>query len=77
MNDEITPQQFAESIAAVRAEVGKIIVGQRDLVDTVLIGALCEGHVLLEGVPGQQDQLLATLGKVLDVEFGRIGSLPT
>jgi len=77
MNDEITPQQFAESIAAVRAEVGKIIVGQRDLVDTVLIGALCEGHVLLEGVPGLgKTKLLATLGKVLDVEFGRIQFTP-
>src|SRR5690606_9477998 len=77
MNDEITPQQFAESIAAVRAEVGKIIVGQRDLVDTVLIGALCEGHVLLECVPGLgKTKLLATLGTVLDVEFGRIQFTP-
>ena len=72
MNEEITPQQFADAISAVRTEVGKVIVGQRDLVDTVLIGALCEGHVLLEGVPGLgKTKLLATLGRVLAVEFGR------
>ena len=77
MNEEITPQQFADAISAVRTEVGKVIVGQRDLVDTVLIGALCEGHVLLEGVPGLgKTKLLATLGRVLAVEFGRIQFTP-
>jgi MoxR-like ATPase len=47
------------------------------LVDTVLVAAICEGHVLLEGVPGLgKTKLLATLGKVLDVEFGRIQFTP-
>ncbi len=71
------PDEFATHIAAVRRQVGTVIVGQAELVDTVLIGALCEGHVLLEGVPGLgKTKLLATLGSVLDVAFGRIQFTP-
>jgi MoxR-like ATPase len=77
MTDAMTPEDFASAIADVRREVGRVIVGQSQLVDTVLIGALCEGHVLLEGVPGLgKTKLLATLGKVLSVEFGRIQFTP-
>jgi MoxR-like ATPase len=73
----MTPEQFADSMEAARREVGKVIVGQKELVDTVLVAAICEGHVLLEGVPGLgKTKLLATLGKVLDVEFGRIQFTP-
>ena len=73
----MTPEEFASLLAAARHEVGKVIVGQSDLVDTVLIAALCEGHVLLEGVPGLgKTKLLATLGKVLDVAFGRVQFTP-
>lgn len=75
--DAMTPDEFSASIEAVRSEVAKVIVGQRDLVDTVVIGALCEGHVLVEGVPGLgKTKLLATLGRVLDVAFGRIQFTP-
>ncbi|HEX2152979.1 MAG TPA: AAA family ATPase [Acidimicrobiia bacterium] len=73
----ITPEEFASAIEEVRREVGRVIVGQAQLVDTVMIGALCEGHVLLEGVPGLgKTKLLATLGQVLSVEFGRIQFTP-
>jgi MoxR-like ATPase len=73
----MTPELFAQSMEAARSEVGKVIVGQKDLVETVLMAALCEGHVLLEGVPGLgKTKLLATLGKVLDVEFGRVQFTP-
>ena len=73
----MTPEQFAETMEAARQEVGKVIVGQKELVETVLVAALCEGHVLLEGVPGLgKTKLLATLGKVLDVEFGRVQFTP-
>ena len=73
----MTPELFAETMETARAEVGKVIVGQKDLVETVLMAALCEGHVLLEGVPGLgKTKLLATLGKVLDVEFGRVQFTP-
>ncbi|MGH8874863.1 MAG: AAA family ATPase [Acidimicrobiia bacterium] len=73
----MTPAEFALRLDAARAEIAKVIVGQRPLVDTVLMATLCEGHVLLEGVPGLgKTRLLATLGRVLDVEFGRIQFTP-
>jgi MoxR-like ATPase len=73
----MTPEEFSSLLSAARQEVGKVIVGQNELVDTVLIAALCEGHVLLEGVPGLgKTKLLATLGKVLDVAFGRVQFTP-
>ena len=71
------PDELAEGIEAAKAEIGKVIVGQHDLVQTVLLAVLCEGHVLLEGVPGLgKTKLLATLGEVLDVEFGRVQFTP-
>jgi MoxR-like ATPase len=74
---EMTPPVFAARLAEARAQVGTVIVGQRELVDTVLMATLCEGHVLLEGVPGLgKTKLLSTLGKVLDVGFGRIQFTP-
>lgn len=73
----MTPEEFATRLQAVRDEVGKVIVGQQALIDTVLVATLCEGHVLLEGVPGLgKTRLLATLGEVLDVEFGRVQFTP-
>lgn len=73
----MTPEQFSETIAGIRAEIGKVIVGQEALIDTVLRAVVCEGHVLIEGVPGLgKTKLLATLGTVLDVSFGRIQFTP-
>ena len=73
----MTPEEFASQIDNIRHQVGTVIVGQAELVDTVLIGALCEGHVLLEGVPGLgKTKLLATLGSVLEVAFGRVQFTP-
>ena len=46
----MTPERFAGTLDGIRKEVGKVIVGQDDLV-TVIFAVLCEGHVLL-GVPG-------------------------
>ena len=73
----ITPDQFADAMGSARSAVASVIVGQRQLVDTVLMATLCEGHVLLEGVPGLgKTKLLDTLGRVLDVGFGRIQFTP-
>jgi len=61
----------------VRNEIGKIIVGQRDVVDGVLICLLAGGHVLLEGVPGLgKTTLLRTLGRVLHLRYSRIQFTP-
>ena len=62
---------------AVMGEVGKVIVGQRYMVERVLIGLICGGHVLLEGVPGLAKTLtVSTMSKVIDVQFHRIQFTP-
>ncbi len=61
----------------VRNEIGKVIVGQQDVVDGVLICLLAGGHVLLEGVPGLgKTTLLRTLSRVLHLKYSRIQFTP-
>src|SRR3954463_2502507 len=61
----------------VRAEIGKIIVGQDDVVEGVLICLLASGHVLLEGVPGLgKTTLLRTLARTLSLKYSRIQFTP-
>ncbi len=73
----MTPEEFSTRIAKVQQQVGKVIVGQRELVAAVSMAVLCEGHVLLEGVPGLgKTMLLQTLGEALDVTFGRVQFTP-
>jgi MoxR-like ATPase len=61
----------------VRQEIGKIIVGQNDVIDGVLICLIAGGHVLLEGVPGLgKTTLLRTLARVLDLRYSRIQFTP-
>ena len=73
----MTPEEFSTHVANVTNEVHKVVVGQDELVKAALIAVLCEGHVLLEGVPGLgKTKLLATLGSVLDVAFGRVQFTP-
>jgi len=73
-----TALQLATSqVKRVRDEIGKIIVGQQDVVDGVLICLLAGGHVLLEGVPGLgKTTLLRTLARVLHLKYSRIQFTP-
>ena len=58
-------------------EMGKVIVGQKHLVDTLLIGLLSNGHILLEGVPGLAKTLaITTLAQAVDARFSRIQFTP-
>jgi MoxR-like ATPase len=58
-------------------EVGKVIVGQKQMVDRLLIGLLCNGHVLLEGVPGLAKTLtIKTLASAISAKFQRIQFTP-
>ncbi len=73
----LTPERYAQIAAMIEAHVGQVIVGQREVVRTVLLALLCEGHVLLEGVPGLgKTRLLTTLAHVVSLDFGRIQFTP-
>jgi MoxR-like ATPase len=61
----------------VREELAKVIVGQESIIDHLLVGLLCRGHILLLGVPGVGKTLMSrTLAKALDMEFRRIQFTP-
>jgi MoxR-like ATPase len=75
INDRV--KQESAFVAALRAEIGKIIVGQTYLVDRLIIGLLSNGHVLLEGVPGLAKTLtVKTLASCLNTSFQRIQFTP-
>src|SRR5262245_51579465 len=77
MNTQEAIQAFSESYAALRSEIGKVVVGQQAIVEGTLISLFAGGHVLLEGVPGLGKTLLVrTLGEVLDLPFSRIQFTP-
>ena len=64
-------------IDTLNLEMGKVIVGQKHLVDTLLIGLLSNGHILLEGVPGLAKTLaITTLAQAVDARFSRIQFTP-
>ncbi|HLF79235.1 MAG TPA: MoxR family ATPase [Dehalococcoidia bacterium] len=65
-------RQEARLVEAVRDEVGRVIVGQRYLIDRLLIALLCDGHILIEGVPGLAKTLsVHTLAQTIGAEFVR------
>jgi MoxR-like ATPase len=68
---------LSKSLFEIRAEIGKVIVGQHRMVDLLLIGILSDGHILIEGVPGVAKTLTAKLlAKIIDVDFSRIQFTP-
>ena len=70
-------EQESVFVEALRREMGRVIVGQQHLVDTLLIGLLSNGHILLEGVPGLAKTLaITTLSKAVDAKFARIQFTP-
>ena len=75
--DAAAIEQANRSLSRVRDEIGRIIVGQRDVIDGVLICLIVGGHVLLEGVPGLgKTTLLRTLSRVLHLKYSRIQFTP-
>ncbi|GMV27407.1 MAG: ATPase AAA [Phycisphaerae bacterium] len=70
-------EQFRSDFAAVREQIGRVIVGQGEVVENVLVCLFIGGHVLLEGVPGIGKTLLVrTLARALDLSFGRVQFTP-
>ncbi|MFL5777866.1 MAG: AAA family ATPase [Chloroflexota bacterium] len=73
----LSPEAFADRARAIEAEVGRVIVGQRDLVRQTVTGLLANSHVLLEGVPGLgKTMLVRTIADVIDCNFNRIQFTP-
>src|SRR5437762_9030506 len=77
VGSEAALQSAVSKLNQVRQEIAKIIVGQQDVVDGVLICLLASGHVLLEGVPGLgKTTLLRTLARALHLKYSRIQFTP-
>ena len=74
-SNEVT--QLNSKLNDIRAEIGKVIVGQYQVVDLLLIGLLSDGHILLEGMPGVAKTLAAKLlARIVDVNFSRLQFMP-
>jgi len=77
MSTEELIQSFRQTHSALRSNIGKVIVGNDEIVEGTLIAVFAGGHVLLEGVPGLGKTLLVrTLSEVLDLSFNRIQFTP-
>ncbi|MBQ9475567.1 MAG: MoxR family ATPase [Bacteroidales bacterium] len=75
LNDRI--QQESAFVDLISLEMGKVIVGQKHLVENLLIGLLANGHILLEGVPGLAKTLaISTLAEAVNAKFSRIQFTP-
>src|SRR5690242_21807197 len=76
-NDLEAVEQLSRAYRVMRNELGKVIVGQEEVVEQVLIAMFCQGHVLLVGVPGLAKTLLVrTISDVLHLGFKRIQFTP-
>jgi MoxR-like ATPase len=70
-------QEFRETLGRLKAEIGKVIVGQEQMIELLIAGMLADGHVLIEGVPGVAKTLTAKLlARTISVGFSRIQFTP-
>lgn len=75
LNEKI--RQESSFVDIINMEMGKVIMGQKHLVESLLVGLLADGHILLEGVPGLAKTLaIKTLSDIIDVKFNRIQFTP-
>src|ERR1700739_5010666 len=82
MEDEIFEQRtdltrLSAAVEQIKATIGKIIVGQAEVIELLIAGLLADGHILIEGVPGVAKTLTAKLiAKAIDAKFSRIQFTP-
>ncbi len=77
MDNKAQAENFSRSVAKIKEEIKKDLVGQDDIVNNVIIAIIAGGNVLLEGVPGVgKTRLVRTLGKTLKLPFSRIQFTP-
>src|SRR6516162_1018297 len=76
-DDVAAVRQLVDARGRIKQEVGRVIVGQSEVVDLLMVGLLCRGHVLMHGVPGLGKTLMArTLVSTLAMEFRRVQFTP-
>ncbi|MGA8264157.1 MAG: MoxR family ATPase [Ignavibacteriaceae bacterium] len=76
-NDVRVVEQLNETVKKIKTEIAKVIIGQDEIIDQLLISLLARGHCLLVGVPGLAKTLLIkTLAEVIDLKFSRIQFTP-
>ena len=69
--------QQARLSSSLRSEIGKVLVGQEEMVEALLVGLLCGGHILLEGLPGlAKTMAVRSLARAIDTGFSRIQFTP-
>jgi len=76
-DDAARAERLVQACARIREQVGKIVVGQEEVVEQLVIAILARGHCLLEGVPGLAKTLMVrSLAESMDLEFRRIQFTP-
>src|SRR6266540_74129 len=75
--DEAMIAELRDTFTQLKEQLGKVIIGQNNVIEQLLIGLFSRGHCLLVGVPGMAKKLLvSTLAKILDLSFKRIQFTP-
>ncbi len=76
-NERMSIREKSQFIEVLTKEVSQVVVGQKELVEKLILALLCDGHVLLEGLPGLAKTLtVKTLAQAIDAEFNRIQFTP-
>ncbi|WP_190808303.1 MoxR family ATPase [Flagellimonas sp. S3867] len=76
-NQRVDLTKLQEAVAQIKSELGKVIIGQHDMVELLIISILANGHSLIEGVPGVAKTVTAKLlAKTMNVDFSRIQFTP-
>ena len=76
-NSRLDLGRLQQAVEKIKKELGKVIVGQHDMLEMLIVSILSDGHTLIEGVPGVAKTMTAKLlAKTLDVEFSRIQFTP-
>ncbi|WP_350291419.1 MoxR family ATPase [uncultured Croceitalea sp.] len=76
-NSRVDLTKLQEAVSQIKSELGKVIIGQKDMIELLIISILANGHSLIEGVPGVAKTVTAKLlAKTMNVDFSRIQFTP-
>ena len=76
-DNRIPLEELKTTVESIKQELAKVIVGQQDFIELLIVSMLVDGHVLIEGVPGIAKTITAKLfAKTLDTGFSRIQFTP-